>query len=190
MDTAGPTFQIIVAQEKLDKLKFIGDETGLRETISNPETYMRTDNQEDAQELLDLLISGMSVQNGHATILYKHPMPAIEQPMEFTRTPTSVFGGSNLATNCWGNHIPSPPFFYYVDDCYVNSFDDSGPSSVHIRLKGEYEWRIIPFVGGAFDHQTTAKAEGTVTHDRAVCTVTNLPIGSSLECELDSGEPG
>ena len=23
----------------------------------------------------------------------------------------------------------------------------------------------------------------------SVCTVTDLPIGSSLECELDSGEP-
>ena len=43
--------------------------------------------------------------------------------LEFTRTPTSVFGGSNPATNCWGNHIPPPPFFDYVDDCYVNSLD-------------------------------------------------------------------
>ena len=29
--------------------------------------------------------------------------------------------------------------------------------------------------------------EGTVTHDRATCLVGNLPIGSDLECELDSG---
>ena len=108
--------------------------------------------------------------------------------LEFTRTPTSVYGGGNTATDCWGNHYPSPPFYYYVDDCYVNSFDFNGPSSVHIRLKGEYEWQIEPGQGGVFDHQTTAKAEGTVTHDRAVCTVIDLPIGSSLECELDSGE--
>ena len=108
---------------------------------------------------------------------------------EFTRTPTSVFGGHDGDTDCWGNHYPSPPFFYYVDDCYVNSFDFDGPTSVHIRLKGEYEWQIIPGTGGVFDHQTTAKAEGTVTHDRAVCTVVDLPLGSSLECELDSGEP-
>ena len=36
VDTAGPTFQIIVAQEELDKLEFIGDETGLRRTLSDP----------------------------------------------------------------------------------------------------------------------------------------------------------
>ena len=32
--------------------------------------------------------------------------------LEFTRTPTSVFGGGNAATDCWGNHYPSPPFYY------------------------------------------------------------------------------
>ena len=80
VDTAGLTFQIMVAQEELDKLEFVGDEIGLRETISDPETYMRTSNQDYAQGLLDLLISSVSVENGHATILYKQPMPAIEQP--------------------------------------------------------------------------------------------------------------
>ena len=80
VDTAGLTFQIMIAQEELDKLEFIGDETGLRETISDPDTYMRTSNQDYAQELLELLISRVTVENGHATILYKHPMPAIEQP--------------------------------------------------------------------------------------------------------------
>ena len=43
---------------------------------------------------------------------------------------------------------------------------------------------VVPVL---FDHWTTAKAEGTVTHDKATCAVHNLPIGSSLECELDSG---
>ena len=80
MDTAGPSFQIIIAQEELDKLEFIGDETALRETISDPDTYMQTSNQDYAQELLELLINRVTVENGHATILYKHPMPAIEQP--------------------------------------------------------------------------------------------------------------
>ncbi len=79
VDTAGPTFQIMVAQEELDKLEFIGDETGLRETLADLETLMGSSNQEHAQELLDLLIRGVSVDNGQATILYKHPMPAIEQ---------------------------------------------------------------------------------------------------------------
>ena len=45
---------------------------------------------------------------------------------------------------------------------------------LHIGYKCEFHW-------------TTAKAEGTVTHDRATCAVHDLPIGSSLECELDSG---
>ena len=33
-----------------------------------------------------------------------------------TRTPTSVFDGTNTATNCWGNHSVQPPFYWYVDD--------------------------------------------------------------------------
>lgn len=103
--------------------------------------------------------------------------------IEFTRTPTSVFGGGSTATDCWGNHYPEPPFFYYVDDCYENAFDFDGPSSVFIRLKGEYYHLVIP----VFNHWITAKAEGTVTHDLATCAVGNLPIGSDLECELDYG---
>lgn len=90
VDTAGLTFQIMVAQEELDKLEFIGDETGLRETLSDPETLMGANNQEDAQELLDLLISGVSVENGHATILYKHPLPAIEQPGAILAEPLTL----------------------------------------------------------------------------------------------------
>ena len=90
VDTAGLTFQIMVAQEELDRLEFIGDETGLRETLSDPETLMGANNQEDAQELLDLLISGVSVENGHATILYKHPLPAIEQPGAILAEPLTL----------------------------------------------------------------------------------------------------
>ena len=49
-------------------------------------------------------------------------------------------------------------------------------------------WRQPPSVVPVLlDHWTTAKAEGTVTHDRATCAAHNLPSGSSLECELDSG---
>ena len=104
--------------------------------------------------------------------------------LEFTRTPNSVFGGGNTGATCWGNHFPSPPFYYYVDDCRVNAFDFDGPSSVFIRLKGIYTNSLVP----SFGHWTTAKAEGTVTTDRAVCAGGSLPIGpSDLECELDSG---
>ena len=80
VDTAGPTFQIMVAQEELKKLEFIGDETRLRETLSDPETYMRANGQEDAQELLDLLIRAVRVDNRHTTILYNLPMPVTGHP--------------------------------------------------------------------------------------------------------------
>jgi hypothetical protein len=104
--------------------------------------------------------------------------------LEFTRTPNSVFGGGNTGATCWGNHFPKPPFYYYVDDCRVNAFDFDGPSSVFIRLKGIYTNTLVP----SFGHWTTAKAEGTVTTDRAVCAGGSLPAGpSDLECELDSG---
>ena len=80
VDTAGPAFQIMVARKELDKLDFIGDETGLREIFSDPETLMGASYHDNAQGLLDLLIRSVSVANGQATILYEHPMPATGQP--------------------------------------------------------------------------------------------------------------
>ena len=38
-----------------------------------------------------------------------------------------------------------------------------------------------------FGERDNHEAEGTVTHDKGTCAVHNLPIGSSLECELDYG---
>ena len=104
--------------------------------------------------------------------------------LDFTRTPDVVFDGRNFATDCWGHHSIQPPFYWYMDECNVNAFDSDGPSSVFIQLKGEYHHSVVPVL---LDHWTTAKAEGTVTHDKATCAVHDLPSGSSLECELDSG---
>ena len=102
--------------------------------------------------------------------------------VEFTRSPDVVFGGTNTATDCWGNHS-IPPFFYYESSCNVNAFDFDGPASVNIRLKGVYNH----IYDSAFDHWSTAKAEGTVTEDKATCAVGGLPVLSDLECELDYG---
>ena len=94
-----------------------------------------------------------------------------------------MFGGEITDNECWGNHFPAPPFYYYVDECYINGFDFDGLQSVYVRGKGEYIHSIVP----AFGHWTTAKAEGTPTVNRATCEGGSLPPGpSDLECELDS----
>ena len=101
-----------------------------------------------------------------------------------TQTPYSVYGVNNMATDCWANHFPNPPFDYWKEDCYANGFDFNCPSRVYIQQKGEYSHYLFP----PFGHWTTAKAEGTITHYLATCRGGSLPIGpSDLECELDSG---
>ena len=101
--------------------------------------------------------------------------------LEFTRAPGAVYDGGNTLTDCWGNHT-LPGYYYYVDDCLVNAHDFVGQYSVFIRLKGTYTHTLYP----PFGHFTTAKAEGTVTQNRAVCEGGSLPFASDLECELDS----
>ncbi len=74
--TVGLAFQAMLARDELDKIEFVSDEVGLRETIKDPETYMGANSPEDAQELLDLLIRRVTVADGMATVLYQQAMPS------------------------------------------------------------------------------------------------------------------
>ena len=76
--TAGLSFESMVARNELDKIDFVRDPDGIRETIHNPRTYRN--NPDEAQELLELLVQKVKVNTGSATIIYEVPMPSAEQP--------------------------------------------------------------------------------------------------------------
>ena len=78
--TAGLGFEAIVARNELDKIEFISDEVGTRDTLTDPETYMGANSPEDAQELLDLIIRKVAVDTGSAIIVYQEAMPSKDHP--------------------------------------------------------------------------------------------------------------
>ena len=92
--TAGLAFEAMVARNELDKIEFISDEVGLRESAKDPETYMGGNNDQDAQELLNLLIRKVIVDNGQATIVYEEPMPADGDSKGIIEDPVPLKQGS------------------------------------------------------------------------------------------------
>ena len=83
--TAGFALEATAARDALDMIEFIGDASGLRETMKDPETYMSGDMDQEAQELLDLLIRKVTVDNEQTTIVYHIPMPADGAPKEISQ---------------------------------------------------------------------------------------------------------
>lgn len=77
---AGLAFESMVARNELDKIDFISDEDGIRDTVRDVETYLGGNSPEEAQELLDLLVRKVTVDNGGATIIYQEPMPSGDDP--------------------------------------------------------------------------------------------------------------
>jgi hypothetical protein len=78
--TAGLAYESLVARNELDKIDFIRDEEGIRETARNPETYLGGNNDEETQELLQLLVRKVVVGAGAAKIIYEVGMPSGEHP--------------------------------------------------------------------------------------------------------------
>ena len=97
-----------------------------------------------------------------------------------------VYDGSDPRGNCWGNNFPSPPFYYYVEDCTITATSLNGPSSIYAKVEGEYSHALIPPWG----HTTTAKATARGYYNmpyvfHATCSGTSLPSDpADLECEL------
>ena len=78
--TTGLAVESMVARNELDKIDFIRDEDGIRETASNPDTYLEGNNPDEAQELLDLLVRKVRVDTESAVIIYNTAIPSAEQP--------------------------------------------------------------------------------------------------------------
>ena len=71
-----------------------------------------------------------------------------------------MFDGSNRAGSCWGNHFPSPPFYYYVDECVYDGSSLSGPTLIYSTVRGEYDHRVplSPFGRGIFKKCVNSQA--------------------------------
>lgn len=81
---AGLAFEAMVARNELDKIEFIRDPNGIRNTINDPETYLGNNSPDEVQELLELLIQKVTLDDGKALILYQVPMPSAENPKGIT----------------------------------------------------------------------------------------------------------
>ena len=78
--TAGLAFESMVARKELEKTVFVSDEEGIRDAVTNMDTWLDIDNADTVQDLLDLLVRQVSVGSDYASIRYNAPMPAREHP--------------------------------------------------------------------------------------------------------------
>ena len=78
--TAGLSYESLVARNELDKIEFVRDAEGIRDTARNPQTYLGGNNDEETQELLELLVRKVVVGDGDARIIYEAVMPSDEHP--------------------------------------------------------------------------------------------------------------
>ena len=93
--TAGLAFESLVARTELEKIDFISDEQGIRDTFTSMETWLNGDNANDMQELLDLMVQKVTVDSDFLRIVYHVPMPTDEHPEGITedlvQLPPSIY---------------------------------------------------------------------------------------------------
>ena len=82
--TMGLAYESLIARDELDKLEFVSDETGIRNTALDLQTYLGDSNPQGAQELLDLLIQEVRVSTTQALVTYTDPIPTREHPEGIT----------------------------------------------------------------------------------------------------------
>ena len=78
--TAGLAFESIVARNELEKIAFVSDEQGIRETATSMDTWLGGNNPDEAQELLDLMVQKVMVSSRSALVVYHVPMPTDAHP--------------------------------------------------------------------------------------------------------------
>lgn len=81
---AGLAFEAMVARNELEKIEFVRDPDGIRETLHDPETYLGANSQDETQELLELLVRKVTLDEDRATVVYQVPMPSAERPEGIT----------------------------------------------------------------------------------------------------------
>ena len=93
--TAGLAFESLIARNELEKIDFIADEQGIRDTFTSMETWLNADNANDTQELLDLMIQKVTVDSESLLIVYHVPMPSDEHPEGVTEDLVALYPSVN-----------------------------------------------------------------------------------------------
>ncbi len=77
---AGLAYEALVARDELDRLEFIGEEEGVRDTVGDPRTYLESSVPDLVQELLELLVKEVRVTGDQAVVVYHDTISTEEQP--------------------------------------------------------------------------------------------------------------
>ena len=77
---AGLAYESMVVREELDRMEFITDPDGVRETANNHLTYLENPEPELVQELLDLLVEEVLITVEEPWVVYTRPVPGQPDP--------------------------------------------------------------------------------------------------------------
>lgn len=77
---AGLAYESLIARDELDKLEFITQEEGIRDTVMDPETYLAPSNAEEFQEILELVVKEIQVDTKYALVVYNELLAAMDYP--------------------------------------------------------------------------------------------------------------
>ena len=92
---AGLAYESIVARNELEKIAFVSDVQGIRETTTSMDTWLGGNNLDEAQELLDLLVQKVMVSSRSALVVYHAPMPTNEHPEVVTEDLVQLYPSIN-----------------------------------------------------------------------------------------------
>ena len=93
--TVGLAFESTVAKNEMEKIAFVSDEQGIRDTATSMDTWLGGNNPDEAQELLHLLVQKVAVGSGSALIFYHLPMPTDEHPEGVTEHMVALYPSIN-----------------------------------------------------------------------------------------------
>ena len=78
--SASLAYESMIARDELDKLEFITQEEGIRDTVMDPETYLAPSNAEEFREILELVVKEIQVDTKYALVVYNELLAAMDYP--------------------------------------------------------------------------------------------------------------
>ena len=73
-------YEATVARDELDKLQFISDTEGIRDTAEALDTYLKSHQPEYVQELLDLVVDQVRLSERAIRVIYTQNLPSQDDP--------------------------------------------------------------------------------------------------------------
>ena len=80
MTGAGLAYESRIARDDMDRLEYIGNEEGIRDTLRNMKTYLESSNPEHVQELLQMYVKKVVVGPDRAMVVYHQPIATGTHP--------------------------------------------------------------------------------------------------------------